>query len=167
VYACINVNTAKNCGDCGNECIDDSECRGTNGSDAPEDFDCTCLRSDAGKTHCRGLGCRSLTETDSCGECGRVCPSGIACTGGRCACPGGTGFNACPVDGKPACVDLASDENNCGECGRVCGGSSQCCNSVCVNVNTDDANCGTCGHDCNTENFLCALAQCCAGGSCD
>jgi hypothetical protein len=167
VYACTDANTAKNCGDCGNSCIDDSQCRSIRTPiNSPDDYGCVCMGSDAGKTHCEGLGCRNLTEADSCGACGRECPSGVACTAGRCACPGGATFNACPVDGKPACVDLATDENNCGECGTVCGSGFQCCNSACVNINTDDANCGACGTDCNTTNFFCAFTQCCANGDC-
>ena len=148
VYACIDVNTEKNCGECGLECIDDSDCVGTMGSDVPADWDCVCRRSDAGKTHCPELGCRSLTETDSCGQCGRVCPAGIACTGGRCACPGGSTNNACPVDGKPTCVNLSADENNCGACGTVCGTGFECCNGTCVDIDsydTDELNCGGCG----------------------
>jgi hypothetical protein len=148
VYACIDVNTEKNCGGCGLECIDDSDCVGTGGSNEPADFDCACRRTDAGKTHCEGLGCRNLTETDSCGACGRQCPSGIACTAGRCACPGGAAGESCLVDGLPACVNTNTDENNCGECGTVCGNGFECCGGNCIDIDdfdTDEQNCGGCG----------------------
>jgi hypothetical protein len=34
---------------------------------------------------CPGLGCADVSSDDqNCGSCGRICPSGLSCTGGRC-----------------------------------------------------------------------------------
>jgi hypothetical protein len=170
-YACIDVTTIVNCGGCGNGCLGDSECRGTNGSDAPGDFSCVCIGDDAGKTHCPGLGCKNLTNDESsCGTCGVVCPDNINCVSRKCQCP--SGQEVCEVDNEPKCVDTESDEDNCGECGTVCGSNEECCGGECVDpdnaFDNDLSNCGSCGYNCRDHNcgFL-GIGCSCNNGTCN
>jgi hypothetical protein len=152
MYACIEVTTTKNCGACGNACIDDSECRQSGGGDAPDDFDCVCIGSDSGKTHCTGAGCRTLnTDEEHCGACGNACPEDVLCQAGECNCPGPASAEACLVDDEPTCVDTASDEAHCGECGNACDAGEECCGGDCVDPDSyddDRDNCGRCGTQC-------------------
>ena len=72
-------------------------------------------------------GCKS-TQTDSqnCGTCGNVCPTGQYCETGACACPSAS-ETACP-DG---CFALSSSPTHCGSCNNVCGSGVACVNGSC------------------------------------
>jgi hypothetical protein len=167
-YACIVVDTTKNCGGCGIACIDDSTCQATANPNGPEDFSCVCIGSDAGKTHCAGSGCvDTRTDEQNCGQCGKECPEGVSCTNSRCQCPS-SAADSCLVDGAPKCVDVKSDDKNCGACGTVCNSGFDCCNGSCVdidNYDNDCNNCGACGHACGT--FLCDFLGNCNNGVCN
>jgi hypothetical protein len=173
-YMCIEVKTTKNCGSCGNACLDDSECRGTSPMNAPSDFSCVCIGDDAGKTHCSGIGCRSLNnDEDNCGQCGRACPDNVNCVAGSCDCPGGSAVESCKVDGEAKCVDTDTDKNNCGGCGVKCDPGEDCCEGECVDPDTafdrDNQNCGSCGHACPNSGcgFLMLFSCSCNNGSCN
>jgi hypothetical protein len=104
-YSCVEVTSTKNCGDCGSACLDDSICNTTPPGTSPANFACKCVNTDAGKTHCPGQGCITLTNDDkNCGACGKVCATGESCCGG-------------------SCVNKQSDEKNCGACGTDCADS--------------------------------------------
>lgn len=171
-FMCIDVDTTKNCGECGRACLDDSVCRGSGSADAPGDYACECVGGDLGKTHCDGVGCRDLdADQGHCGECGKACPNGIACTQGECACPGADSVDACLVGDEPQCVDTDTDVTHCGACGNACERGYECCNGACVNPVTYDAdrnNCGACGVQCPATGCgLLGLGPCaCAQGTC-
>jgi hypothetical protein len=173
-YMCIEVKTTKNCGTCGNACLDDSECRSKSPGTAPSDFSCACIGDDAGKTHCAGIGCRSLNnDEENCGQCGRACPDNVSCVAGSCDCPGGSAVESCQVDGEAKCVDTDSDKNNCGGCGVKCDPGEDCCEGECVDADTafdeDNQNCGTCGHACPSTGcgFLMLFSCSCNNGVCN
>lgn len=118
------------------------------------------------------------TDTENCGGCGNVCPSGddvAALLGGRYYCTGGTcrlacdpGFGDCNGDATDGCeTSLSCDSDNCGACGKKCAPGEFChegecgcpagleeCNSACkipdgcFNIKTSELNCGACGVQC-------------------
>jgi hypothetical protein len=113
----------------------------------PGTADCDLIRSNQCETH-------TATDTNNCGGCGNVCPTGSSCTNGQCQCP--TGQQAC----SGACVDTQTSNTNCGACGIACatgatctGGVCQCptgqqaCSGTCVSLDTN-TNCGACGNTC-------------------
>lgn len=72
------------------------------------------------------------TESDpkNCGTCGNVCPDGVACQGGQCACPEGSHFCQQSQGNPASCTSVASDPKNCGYCGNVCPGTP-CVHGAC------------------------------------
>ncbi len=138
----------------------------------------TCLTGFGNCDASRLNGCEAnlLTSATNCGACGRVCPSGMICTAGACACP--TGLTLC----GSRCVNIASDPANCGTCTRTCpsggNGSATCVGGMCrlacatgfgnCNGNASDGceadlrrdlmNCGGCGVSCATTGACVASA---------
>lgn len=116
---------------------------------------------------CGGSECVSLSsDSKHCGECGNVCPDGVACESGACACP--TGATAC--DGS--CVSLMTDAQHCGACQTACGAGATCvagacscqggltaCGDACSDVQSDPAHCGSCDQSC-------AVGEVCLQGAC-
>ena len=67
-------------------------------------YECSCNGGAAclSNTHtcCPGVGCKSLDfDALNCGACGRTCPPGFGCTGGKCSCAG----SSCNAGGTGAC----------------------------------------------------------------
>src|SRR6202035_5793672 len=66
-----------------------------------------------------------LTDANNCGECGRVCPSGI-CTVGSCCDPKSGTPDSCPGASGELCTNVDTDANNCGACGNQCATGQPC-----------------------------------------
>ena len=115
-------------------------------------------------------GCATLaTDSQNCGQCGRACLPGQACSGSMCQCT--PPLQQCAT----GCANTASDPNNCGVCGTICPATAPFCSSgacsascgagltpcgnACVDVASDLLNCGSC-------NVQCAAGQSCSGGLC-
>jgi formylglycine-generating enzyme required for sulfatase activity len=142
---------------------------------APQDAPCpggqgyengNCAPCPSGEAACVGLCVNEQIDTNNCGSCGTVCPTGGSCVNGACTCP--TGDALC----GGSCVDEQTDPTHCGTCGTFCpvaatcaGGTCACpsgqawCGDYCVDEETDLAHCGACG-------TVCAPAATCQGGSC-
>lgn len=115
--------------------------------------------------------CANLRDdSNNCGGCGRICPSGQTCVRGSCVliCPAGE--RPC----GPICSTLQSDNANCGACGRMCSAGTACmngncvttcragltgCNGGCQDLANDRHHCGSCTRDCGDTLF-------CSGGTC-
>lgn len=132
-------------------------------------------------------GCETnLNSAESCGACGKACPSNQVCSGGQCAA-------SCPSGQTPCaggCVDIATDIAHCGGCGAACTpppnmGNAQCvaakCEFDCItgygdcdsntpgcetSIHTDSKNCGSCGKSCPAASHPNATAASCIQGSC-
>lgn len=151
---CVSTNVdPKNCGFCGNVCLDGGVCMG--GA-------CACP---AGLSQCNGACVDHGTDPSACGYCGNVCLGGHYCTNGQCQTGCDVGRTACGA----ACVDTNHDPRNCGGCDQACGTGMTCSNGACqctspspcgcVDFTTDPQNCGGCG-------VVCPSGQVCSGGAC-
>jgi hypothetical protein len=124
-----------------------------------------------GQVECLGRCVELGSDPQNCAVCGHACPTGAACTAGRCECP--VGEVECAGD----CVATAtfeSDPLNCGACGVACGagtcaaGLCACegltrCDALtprCRDLQRDPASCGACGAPCTRP------GESCGGGAC-
>jgi hypothetical protein len=128
------------------------------------------LTDGGGCETCGGDACVSLaSDTNHCGACDSVCPAGVACLDGVCACAAGTA--AC----GGSCVDTQADPLNCGDCGVSCGAGSTCeagecscpqpldaCSGMCADLQSDPAHCGACDTSCEASQ-VCLLGACSDG----
>ncbi|MBL8680149.1 MAG: hypothetical protein JNK05_13320 [Myxococcales bacterium] len=137
-----------NCGRCGNACP------GGTGMRICSLGRCTCtyVRPGDGR-ELPGFACGTQcipaegfqTDPMNCGSCGNVCPSGLICRDGACACPepnssvvGGRCIcnaglvDCCPPDARDSCVgglwcvDTNTHAAHCGACGVTCGLGGRC-----------------------------------------
>jgi len=76
---------------------------------------------------CEGLCFDTASNSNHCGACNHVCPTGTTCQIGVCICDN-SGMPQC----NDACPDFSSDPNNCGSCGNVCASGSTCTDGTCV-----------------------------------
>src|SRR5579871_2814732 len=82
-----------------------------------------------GTVECGNNGCVDLgTDGANCGACGNACPSGQACTMGKCAATCQAGSIVC----GNACTDPKTDNGNCGACGNVCPAGNVCSAGTCA-----------------------------------
>ena len=114
-------------------------------------------------------GTNTATDTQNCGACGHVCPTGADAFHFRAACVDGqcqpfcqaewSDCNGLPDDGCES--NPKTDPNNCGICGNACAPGVPCldgkcgcppgrtsCDGTCVDLADDDDNCGACGFRC-------------------
>lgn len=116
-------------------------------------------------TACNGGCVNTATDSDNCGDCGVVCPSGMACSGGICQCTDST-KSLC----GGTCVNKSTDIFNCGSCGTQCFGGSSCVNGGCRCAHGQhfDAT-GTCtcqDTTCSGNGDCCNAYVCGNGGQC-
>ena len=176
----------QNCGLCGNRCPPGSACVSgvctrTSGAGTTGVGSACCPDGD---TNCNGQCVNLLTDTQSCGRCGRACPEGTKCIDGACIAVACCSEGNTNCNGK--CVNLLTDTQNCGRCSKVCPEGTTCidgacsgaastggtscpsgkinCNGQCVDPSTDVQNCGTCGKQCPSGG-TCVSGVCTSGAS--
>ncbi len=122
--------------------------------------------------HCLDVG----SDPDNCGGCGRICPTGVACVDGACACPTGNHYCAGQSGEAGVCTNLGTDPNHCGSCYGACPGTAcvhgacapcpsgtTSCGNGCVDLQTSAVDCGVCGNVCPTG-IACTNGICDCGG---
>jgi hypothetical protein len=112
-----------------------------------------------GSIKCNNNCTNTLTDSNNCGKCGIVCPTGQSCVNGVCTCIQ-TGATSC----NGVCKMLNNDPDNCGGCGITCASSQSCYNGNCVNCITS-ANCGI-NQTCINNNCVCSAGYTLCNGSC-
>ena len=162
---CVPLNTAANCGACGQVCGANEVCN--NGS-------CQ-ANCDAGLNLCSGACVNLSSDKDNCGGCGTTCSADQVCSSGSCTCPAGSS------DCGAGCVPLNTAEN-CGSCGQSCEAGEVCsngscqgscgdglslCVDACVNLDSDEGHCGSCGNACSIDKVCSSGACVCPSGSAD
>jgi Stigma-specific protein, Stig1 len=89
VSTCVDTsNDTSNCGSCGNVCGAGETCTAgqcSSGGGCGGGALCT-----GNQICCSGTCVNFLTDSNNCGDCGHVCPAGVACTQGVCGCGGGS-----------------------------------------------------------------------------
>ncbi len=179
----------KNCGGCGNMCINGpcvngmcqmnacGNCMAPNAKPGCVNNQCAIISCLIGFADCDTLyadGCEVDTTSDvnNCGGCGGACkfPNAMAaCVNSQCEVAGcQAGFADCDGNHLNGCeVNIASDANNCGGCGIACGMNLVCVNGACVANNQ----CGPCmvqNGAGGCVNNMCAILSCNAGyADCD
>jgi len=116
---------------------------------------------------CNGFCVEKDVDAKNCGACGKVCPKGATCDGGKCKCP--IGLSNCETG---ECIDTTSNASHCGECNFACDPGTLCiedkcgcpaatepCNGKCLDVSGDASNCGKCGHHCQGSACKAGLCQ--------
>lgn len=124
-------------------------------------------RGDLG-TCCNGECVDLGQDKDSCGQCGKVCPTGL-CVGGQCMPSAGA---SCPFGGCSngfSCVEGNCVPTACaigpmsGFCPGPSGDLGACCDqffsATCKSIKSDNDNCGGCG-------VRCPSGQTCQNGVC-
>ena len=143
------------------------------------------LNCQSNEIECVGVCANVQTDSENCGKCGSVCPSGQACVKGACGveCPSGDALCTTGDGGRVGkCVNTKTDNTNCGACGKTCkqgeicfgGGCTGTCGGAqqgqttcvadggspyCANLKNDNANCGACGKTCAAD-LLCVSGAC-------
>ncbi len=177
---CVDPNgDPSNCGFCGDACgkgqscvaggCGFSSCVGAPANDP-------CPLADGGSGYCCGDACADpnsafASDTENCGGCGAICPTGSTCQAGICALADG-GPSPCVDGGCPssyACYSLqgsficliaacptGADHATCTR--GVSPGT--CCGGSCIDTSADNRNCGDCG-------AACATGQFCDNGTCE
>ncbi len=145
---------------------------GCGGSDQPVVTNPDAGLCNGGTTECTPGQCTQTSfDPNNCGTCGTKCPTGQACSGGKCSaseCNGGS------IKCGDKCVDTINDPANCGACGTACpigqfcsggkcdlncnGGTTRCTDK-CIDTANDPLNCGQCGNKCLTG-FVCNQGAC-------
>lgn len=128
------------------------------------DTNVTC---DPGTINCSGACTRVVGDSNNCGSCGNVCPSGVSCALGECTCM------APQLSCGGTCMDVMANPLHCGSCDNACGSGAVCragvcecatsgaqmCDGACVDVQSDPNHCGGCGN-------VCTAGRTCVAGAC-
>lgn len=128
---------------------------------------------------CGGEDCTNVLEdSENCMLCGKVCPQGSVCAGGKCVRGDKPGCNCLPArndepgvkglsrrrvccEGAKECITLAANESHCGGCGKRCTGKKpECCSGICRDVSANPAHCGNCNTPCPPDKPLCVAGEC-------
>ncbi len=159
VRSCADVRTdTRNCGACGNSCMDGYACDNGVCRIRCDELRTACPRADAdaGATGGGEFCTNTSTDIENCGACGTRCPFGQLCSGGTCATMCGAGSPT-----ARACAPTPRrDREHCGACGTACAAGQVCTEGMCVtncgagltdcmgacrDLSNDNANCGACG----------------------
>lgn len=153
---CLDLSTESlHCGECGRECIGETECIDSECARLCADgcFDtlelciddrCEC-RPDF--ESCDGQCVDISNDPDHCGGCFDACGPSSVCSQGECR------FLECEDPGEvecgSACADLDWDPLHCGDCGDPCDADEMCFEGGCVPYEAetpcDECPCETCG----------------------
>ena len=108
---------------------------------------------EVGMIACGGGVCANVvSDSQNCGSCGNVCPSGVTCALGRCDCEA-------PMLGCDGlCADPSTDVMNCGSCGNACGAAESCQDGSCV-VECDEPAVRCANHEVEGPRFVCATTD--------
>lgn len=123
---------------------------------------------------CGGKDCTNVfSDSENCRLCGKVCPKGSVCAGGKCVRGNDSGCDCVDRQGgrlrtsrhrvccDGECVGPAENEKHCGGCGKRCTGKKpKCCWGVCRDLSVDPNNCGTCNGRCPPDKPLCHAGRC-------
>jgi len=144
---------------------------------APELVDCVGEWIEGVMSTCEMCGTQTCvdlaTDPAHCGDCTTVCPAGIACVDGACACPAGTELCA------GECVNTQTSPAHCGGCDMPCDDGTFClagvcsadcgelmaCDGACVDPTSDPQHCGDCTTACSADETC--VASVCACESAD
>jgi hypothetical protein len=168
------LNSARNCGACGNVCeLPHAEVSCVGGACQIEECQEPWLRCNTDEDD--GCETNSSTDAKNCGACGIECPAlngEPACVGARCTIECDPGFGDCDEDAGNGCEASVVDVDNCGACGKRCpfdeGQTPNCVNGKCgtavcepgrgdcdadmvceATLSDDVTNCGRCGRVCS------------------
>jgi hypothetical protein len=95
------------------------------------------------------------SDPQNCGDCGKKCGAGEACSQGKCTLLCRSGLSACPRSGAPPMMaDAGAAEGGTSDAGGMSSGSE------CVDFQTDSDNCGKCGNKCPADKPFCDFGQC-------
>jgi hypothetical protein len=168
------LNSARNCGACGNICeLSHAEVSCVGGACQIEDCQEPWIRCNTDEAD----GCETNASVDAknCGACGIECPAlnGTAsCVSSSCAIECDPGFGDCDKDANNGCEVSVVDVDNCGACGKRCpfdpGETPNCVGGKCdvaiceegrgdcdgddvceATLGDDVTNCGRCGRVCS------------------
>ena len=138
------------------------------------ELDCVAAWIEAAVIECETCGTDSCVDTvndaSNCGGCDVVCPGGISCQDGACACP--SGGEVC----AGACTDTMANGQHCGGCDQPCDaglfclagacvadcGALSACGGGCVDTMTNAQHCGGCDSPC-PAGASCQAGACACG----
>jgi hypothetical protein len=141
----------------------DPDCTGVQVND-PQTGACVCP---VATQSCNGQCVDTLTDTNNCGTCGIVCPSGASCNSGSCQCTNAN-QEIVTINGQKQCApkcptgatrDPITGQCNCPSEQQVCG-VTDTSPGTCTDLQSDINNCGACSNVCTGGGQTCQSGSC-------